>query len=898
MSHRPFAGSLWTAAAILYLLSVDPARSACGAVRFDAVGAPTEVINTGRSEVLGSLNLFARGTGNVTGTATGGAVQIGLVFFDPALQIDNTTTSGIRLFSSPGFAAASPSIVDLGNRDLGGRCVGFLTINLQPGAKPAEGDFLRIEGIRGRIDASDGVIPGTGLFVSLQSANDPSACSFSANQLRVATTFKGLKIEIVSTELNYEIQIAEGFARAFVDRDAGDDGNNRNDRVDSGGNPAGMPTNSTQLQIRLDGIPDGISDVVWPARSAFSAAGGRLMLLNRSFSASSAIAVYSYEAENQVGSSDIMVETFSLTPQFVFSGGRCSCDRLTASIALAPAVGTASDCLSPADAAMRPRFLESYELMIQRLSTSSAMTGSDGFTLQILGSGFQPDSKATWNGSPRDTTFVSSTELAVLIPAADLAKPGTAKVAIANPVSRGGGISNVLEFVVLPYPLTLVYPRLGNGTQAGAGGDDREYTGIALVNLSGRPAKLKLTAFDHRGAIISGLGIMNPATLQLNDAQQVALLAGEIFGPGLDSAAAVGWIKVEGNVPQVAGFFLAFDARLTRMDGADVSPAVLSSFVFPELQGGGVTNLHIANPNQDPTVVNIELIRADGSSGWPTISRNIEAGGILAVRVSDLFPFGSLDSSDYIRASASRQVAAFEYLKGTEQDTAGLNGQDELASATVLYCPQYVVGGSEWNTVLSIINRSQKPGQVSLRFIADDGVQAGPTKVLPVAAGGKLRISDQDFFVPAGNALRQGYLEISTDGIRISGSVVFANSGRKAFAAALPLIAELKDRVIFSHVASNATFFTGLAILNPDSWQALAIVQVFDRNGIVLASRSLIIPARARVSKLLTEYFPELGEREISSGYFTVKGMTNLAAFALFGTRDLTVLSAIPAQKW
>ena len=127
---------------------------AFSAVRFDVVGSPTEVINTGRSEVLGSINLIVRGPGSITGTSTGGPTQIGLIFARPALQIDNDGASGILVYFSPGFAAANPTLVQYRKPPGRRQCMGFLTLNLLPGATPAEGDFIRIEGIRGRIDLS------------------------------------------------------------------------------------------------------------------------------------------------------------------------------------------------------------------------------------------------------------------------------------------------------------------------------------------------------------------------------------------------------------------------------------------------------------------------------------------------------------------------------------------------------------------------------------------------------------------------------------------------------------------------------------------------------------------------------------------------------------------------
>src|SRR2546428_12673012 len=96
------------------VISLLAARVCAGGVRFDVIGSPTEVINTGRAEVLGSIQLAVAGTGN-TGTSSGGATQIGMIF--TGLQIDNTTTAGIKLVSTAGFAAAAPAVVSLENRD-------------------------------------------------------------------------------------------------------------------------------------------------------------------------------------------------------------------------------------------------------------------------------------------------------------------------------------------------------------------------------------------------------------------------------------------------------------------------------------------------------------------------------------------------------------------------------------------------------------------------------------------------------------------------------------------------------------------------------------------------------------------------------------------------------------
>jgi IPT/TIG domain len=75
---------------------------------------------------------------------------------------------------------------------------------------------------------------------------------------------------------------------------------------------------------------------------------------------------------------------------------------------------------------------------IKLLNPSSAVAGSSGFTLTVTGTNFVSSSTVQWKGSPRTTTFVSSTELQAAITAADIAAIGVAKVAVVNPAANGG----------------------------------------------------------------------------------------------------------------------------------------------------------------------------------------------------------------------------------------------------------------------------------------------------------------------------------------------------------------------------------------------------------------------------------------------------------------------------
>lgn len=82
------------------------------------------------------------------------------------------------------------------------------------------------------------------------------------------------------------------------------------------------------------------------------------------------------------------------------------------------------------------------------LSPVSATAGGPTFTLTVNGTNFIAGSTVHWNGTPRTTTFVSSTQLLADITALDITTVGVASVTVVNP-APGGGTSNALDFEIV-----------------------------------------------------------------------------------------------------------------------------------------------------------------------------------------------------------------------------------------------------------------------------------------------------------------------------------------------------------------------------------------------------------------------------------------------------------------
>jgi hypothetical protein len=90
------------------------------------------------------------------------------------------------------------------------------------------------------------------------------------------------------------------------------------------------------------------------------------------------------------------------------------------------------------------------------------------------------------------------------------------------------------------------------------------------------------------------------------------------------------------------------------------------------------------------------------------------------------------------------------------------------------------------------------------------------------------------------------------------------------------------------------TWFTGLAVVNPNPDPVRVTVEVFDSFGArVGISQGLDpIPAGGRISRLLSQMVPSLPA--MGSGYFKVHAEQAVYSFAVFGPRSLSSLAAIP----
>lgn len=117
-------------------------------------------------------------------------------------------------------------------------------------------------------------------------------------------------------------------------------------------------------------------------------------------------------------------------------------------------------------------------------SVEAGYTGLSGITLTVTGSNFVSLSTVEWNGSPRQTELISSSEVQAQINFSDVQNVGTATVSVSTP-SPGGGTSNGLTFTIVDYSVPSnpsIIALNPNSAVAGSAGLLVDLSGIWLNN--------------------------------------------------------------------------------------------------------------------------------------------------------------------------------------------------------------------------------------------------------------------------------------------------------------------------------------------------------------------------------------------------------------------------------
>jgi hypothetical protein len=247
-------------------------------------------------------------------------------------------------------------------------------------------------------------------------------------------------------------------------------------------------------------------------------------------------------------------------------------------------------------------------LLYPSLSPVSTSPGGPAFTLTVGGFGFVPGAVVQWNGSPRTTTFVSSSSLQAAINASDIATAGTAFITVLNP-APGGGTSNSVFFSVTTPEDTISLALDSSSFSSSTAGDpiviaDFNGDGILDVLASETVSGRAVVAFYQS----NGNGTFQPPVYTPTYFGASSFLVGDLNGDG----------KPDVIISGYSGFSPASLVLLNNGDGSfkQISASPYGSpVVLGDFTGDG--NLDAIAEVCSLGFCNIDISVGDGKGGFP-----------------------------------------------------------------------------------------------------------------------------------------------------------------------------------------------------------------------------------------------------------------------------------------
>jgi hypothetical protein len=348
------------------------------------------------------------------------------------------------------------------------------------------------------------------------------------------------------------------------------------------------------------------------------------------------------------------------------------------------------------------------------LSPASRVTGSEGFTLSITGSGFVPGSTVLWNGSGRPSQYVSPTEVRANIPASDLVSSGPVAVTVLTP-APGGGVSSALTFSVdaRPRPVPILTTVSPSTRVVGSAGFQLTVTGQgfasdAMVRWNGNDrATLFVSATELRAIIPEG------------DLSEAGPAAVSVFNPGPGGGLSnLASFSIENPLPTVTSLTPA-----SALAGSGLTTVVVSGNGF--VPGSSVRWNGAARATQfiGPTELRVTVTSAD-----------LSAAGTAALTVFTPAPGGGISNSAAFTISA--QPNGVPSLTGiTPSSVTAGSPQMVLTLSGQFFAPGAVV---RWNgdpRATEFVG----PGELGATVLASDLAEAGTATVTvfnPAPGGG------------------------------------------------------------------------------------------------------------------------------------------------------------------
>lgn len=358
-----------------------------------------------------------------------------------------------------------------------------------------------------------------------------------------------------------------------------------------------------------------------------------------------------------------------------------------------------------------------------------------------------------------------------------------------------------------------------------------------------------------------------------------------------------------GGAPVGAALFSLTDSSgvLVWEAGVAAVEPIRTGRIFVDQQPGQRrTAVALVNASTQPVTATLILRDAAGLEVQRLPNEVFAARGHRARFVSELFtlPGAFVGSLTFETASNDQKLAAITLREivstgGTLYSTLPVVDLGAAPNNLPLVFPHIAIGEG-YTTQLVLINRSTGTVRGRIRLFRSDGnplqLPSGAEFVYEIAGNGTYRT---ELTSPGGVQAGYAVVTLEQGASTPSGTAIFQlQQGAAATEAGVAAIAPTTSARIF---VDNAATKTGLAIASPDNPATTVALRLLDRNGTLIESQSLNLPARGHQARFVNEIFPSLPEG--FTGLLEITSTVPVVPITLKLTtnqRGATILTTLP----
>lgn len=422
--------------------------------------------------------------------------------------------------------------------------------------------------------------------------------------------------------------------------------------------------------------------------------------------------------------------------------------------------------------------------------------------------------------------------------------------------------------------------------------DEVDQTFLTIVNDSGDPAALSLTAYDAQGTTLS------EAAFNLEARGALVSDVGELFGA--ETAAAMSWFSVSsGNRLRGVSVTTGRDSETSFAE-----PLVVDAYdrlVVPHIAED--TANWYTRTAMAQTAGGLLQTRFESAAGDFDIPGSDSQVGFLNLDYQDFFngtlpsglSWGSFATTDQEPVMSGAEL--FGTKNGPPRLTALnlLSGQisnpNFVSDQRMLVFPHIAADTATFWTGIAFVNVDGVKGDVRLTAYNQDG-EVLAEEVFCLEAFEKRVGLAQGFFpsAPAGIAWIRLESDVDVQGYELFGD----NTGDNQRLAGFPAVSGAEDVLVFSRIQNNAQSWTGIAVVNLNETNTATLsYELFAADGRLLDTGNREVGPLQKDVALLTALFDSVPE---DAAWLKVRASEPVIGFQLFGDYAGRHLAAGAAQ--